>query len=108
MFKGIKKVHLFQLNKSFAILSSLLELVLLSSLLFTSVTADCPNVANTDITPCLCLNNQIRCEGKSVTDAILKTVFEKIDKSRPNYMKTFEGLELYDTNVTKIAPQVIF
>jgi len=63
-------------------------------------------VANTDITPCLCLNNQIRCEGKSVTDAILKTVFEKIDKSRPNYMKTFEGLELYDTTVTKIAPQI--
>lgn len=83
-------------------------MVLLSSLLFTSVVADCPNVANADIAPCLCLNNQIRCEGKSVTDEKLQSIFGKIDKSLPNYMKNFEGLELYDTSVTKIAPQVIF
>jgi Leucine-rich repeat (LRR) protein len=87
-------------------MSQLKVLVALSLLLLGSANCDCPNVLNADISPCVCLSNQIRCEGKSVTDETLKSVLAKIDKSRPEYLKTFEGLELYNTAVTKITTEI--
>ncbi|CAG2103796.1 unnamed protein product [Medioppia subpectinata] len=76
------------------------------SALFVSVLADCPNVKDADIAPCVCLTNQIRCEGPTVTDDVLKAVLAKVDKARPKYLKELEGLELYNTKVTKITTEI--
>jgi len=71
-----------------------------------TVYADCPLVKDADIAPCVCLTNQIRCEGQTVTDAVLAAVLAKVDKARPKYLKEFEGLELYNTKVTKITTEI--
>ncbi|XP_054166773.1 leucine-rich repeat-containing protein let-4-like [Oppia nitens] len=76
------------------------------ALLLVSVYADCPNVKDSDITPCVCLTNQIRCEGPSVTNDVLAKVLATIDKSRSDYQKEFDGLELYNTKVTKVTTEI--
>lgn len=84
--------------------SLVLSNILISCLFFAIVSSSCLDVKNTDISPCVCLGNQIKCVGQLNGDK-LKSIFSNLNKL-PRHLQTFEGFDLYQSNVSNINPEI--